>query len=234
MTYNVGNGLAEPMRLAGLLRDVAADVVGLQELAPRQADTLRSDLRDLYPFQVLVPTGFAGKGLLSRFPIITHEQLVLYYNRPDLRAVVDLAEGPLSVLVAHPPPPRLRGSRIAFDAAAVAQLERLSELALDSAPGVLLGDLNMTPRNPLYAEFSAAGLVDAFAVAGSGRGWTLPMRIGQASRFKHGMHRVPLRPVARVDYIWCTPGITAERAWLGGDGGSDHLPVLARLSLTTS
>jgi endonuclease/exonuclease/phosphatase family metal-dependent hydrolase len=230
MTYNVGNGLADPARLATVLRQTAADVVGLQELAASQAERLALDLVDLYPHQVLLPTGFSGKGLLSRYPIVDQEQLRFYPDRPDLRAVVDVAGLSLSVVVAHPPPPRITRSRISFEPAAVSQLDALSEVAVDHPPGVLLGDLNMTPRHPVYAQFVAAGLVDAFAVAGTGRGWTLPRRLGHASRFKHRLHGLPLRPVARVDYIWYTQGIGAEAAWLGADAGSDHLPVLARLT----
>ena len=56
-------------------------------------------------------------------------------------------------------------------------------------------------------------------------------RVGQTPRFQHGLHRVPLTPVARVDYIWCTPEIRVEAAWVGADAGSDHLPVFARLDL---
>jgi hypothetical protein len=43
MTYNVGNGLAQPSRLAHLLRQSDADLIGLQELARAQAEaaTLR-------------------------------------------------------------------------------------------------------------------------------------------------------------------------------------------------
>lgn len=233
MTYNVGNGLAQPGRLATLLLETAADVVGLQELAALQAEALAGDLASLYPYQVLVPSGFSGKGLLSRFPFLHQEQLPLYPARPDLRAVVDMNGIPLSVLLAHPPPPRLSGSHIAFDAATLAQLQGLTELAIQHAPTVLLGDFNMTRRNPRYARFMAAGLVDAFAVAGTGHGWTLPVRLGHAARFNHGLQRLPLRPVARVDYIWYTPPLHAEVAWVGSDGGSDHLPVLARLSLSS-
>jgi endonuclease/exonuclease/phosphatase family metal-dependent hydrolase len=83
----------------------------------------------------------------------------------------------------------------------------------------------------MYARFVTAGLVDAFAAAGAGRGWTLPRRVGNAARSQLGLRRVPLRPVARVDYIWCTPDVQPETAWVGDDGGSDHLPVGARLVL---
>ena len=230
MTYNVGNGLARPGRLAGLLRRADADLVGLQEVAPAQADVLRAELAGVYPHQVLLPTGFAGKGLLSRFPVVCHEQLRLYPDRPDLQASVDVDGAGLTVVVAHPPPPRLNRARMAFHPAAEAQLDALARLALEQPPCVLLGDFNMTRRNPVYARFAAAGLTDAFAVAGAGRGWTLPARLGHA-RFKHGLHGLPLRPVTRVDYIWYTPGLQAEAAWVGDDAGSDHLPVLARLVL---
>jgi endonuclease/exonuclease/phosphatase (EEP) superfamily protein YafD len=231
MTFNVGNGLAEPARLTSLLRQTAADVVGLQELAIAQAEALAIELADTYPYRVLLPTGFSGKGLLSRYPLVHHEQLFLYQQRPDLRAVIEVAGRPLSILVGHPPPPRLSRRRISFNSEAVAQVRALSALTLEHSPSVLLGDFNMTPRNPIYAQFVEAGLVDAFAVAGSGRGWTLPKRLGLATRFNHGLVGLPLAPVARVDYIWHTPELSPEAAWLGSDGGSDHLPVLARLAL---
>ena len=233
MTYNVGNGLADPERLATLLQETAADIVGLQELAAVQAEVLDDLLAGVYPYQLLVPSGFSGKGLLSRFPFLHQEQLQLYPGRPDLRATVDVSGIPLGVLVVHPPPPRLRGSRITFDAATLAQLDALADLAIEHAPSVLLGDFNMTRRNPRHARFMAAGLADAFAMAGTGRGWTLPVRLGHAARFNHRLQGLPLRPVARVDYIWYTPPLHAEAAWVGPDAGSDHLPVLARLALST-
>lgn len=230
MTFNVGNGLAEPSRLVHVLRQANADVVGLQELNADQARSLTSGLRDVYPYHVLRPEGLAGKGVLSRFQLISHEQLALHSDRPDLAAAVQVHGTSLRVIVAHPPPPRLRGGRIAFDAPTLQQLKALASRALEHTPSVLLGDFNMTRRNRVYAQLSAAGLIDAFAVAGTGRGWTMPVRVGNA-HIKHRLHRVPLLPVARVDYIWYTRGLSAEAAWLGPDAGSDHLPVLARLSL---
>src|SRR5262249_32965686 len=104
-------------------------------------------------------------------------------------------------------------------------------LASKNPPTVMLGDFNLTPRHITYQQFIGAGLVDAFAVAGLGRGWTLPRRVGRSSRFNHRLHWPPLRPVVRVDYIWCTPGFHVEHAWVGDDAGSDHMPVLARIAL---
>ncbi|MBV9171297.1 MAG: endonuclease/exonuclease/phosphatase family protein [Chloroflexi bacterium] len=232
MTFNVGNGLADPDVLVDVLRRADADIVGLQELALAQAHAIGTELRELYPHQVLVPEGFSGKGLLSRLPLRQHQPLLLYPGRPDLGASIDVHGTTLGVFIAHPPPPRVRRGRIRFDLEALAQLDRLLEHALERPPSILLGDFNMTGRNPVYAKFAAAGLQDAFAVAGVGRGWTLPLRVGHA-RVKHGLHGLPLVPVARVDYIWYTTGLRAEAAWIGGDAGSDHLPVLARFALSS-
>jgi endonuclease/exonuclease/phosphatase family metal-dependent hydrolase len=231
MTLNVGNGLAEPRRLAEVVYGSGADVIGLQELAAAQAEILSRDVSTRYPSQVLIPSGFTGKGLLSRVPVVSHELLDLHPERPDLRALVDFAGLRVQVLVAHPPPPQVVSRRLRFDARALAQFESLAGILLARPPSVLLGDLNMSSRNPIYAQFEAAGLHDAFAAAGFGRGWTLPKRLGHSTRLKHGLERLPLRPVMRVDYIWTTGDVSAAAAWVGEDAGSDHLPVLADLDM---
>ena len=231
MTYNVGNGLADPGRLLRMLRGVAVDLIALQELGAAQAAVLSRALGDRFPYYVLVAAGFEGKGLFSRFPIREHEQLDLYPARPDLRAVVDVDGAALTIVVGHPPPPRLGRGGLAFQPAATAQIGRLANLTLDSAPAVLLGDFNLTPRHPYYARLCAAGLIDAFAAAGVGRGSTLPRRVGQSSRVRLPLGWISLLPLLRVDYIWHTSGIRAGAAWIGEDAGSDHLPVLARLMI---
>ena len=61
MTYNVGAGLAAPLRLVEVLRQSGADIIGLQELAPEQGAAIDDRLCDGYPHQVLHPTGIPGK-----------------------------------------------------------------------------------------------------------------------------------------------------------------------------
>jgi endonuclease/exonuclease/phosphatase (EEP) superfamily protein YafD len=96
-----------------------------------------------------------------------------------------------------------------------------------------VGDFNFTPRHPLYRHLRLLGLRDAFGVAGQGRGPTLPVHIGPASWVSERLHWVPLRPVVRIDFIWYTAPMVAQAAWVGPDGGSDHLPVLARVHLAS-
>jgi endonuclease/exonuclease/phosphatase (EEP) superfamily protein YafD len=78
------------------------------------------------------------------------------------------------------------------------------------------------------------GLKDAFVEGGIERGHTLPKRIGPWKRLlalNRLLSRLPLLPMVRVDYIWFTDPLQCERAWVGQDTGSDHLPVLATLVL---
>lgn len=62
LSYNVGNGLAPPARLARYLAESDADIIGLQELSVPQAEVIEKLLVEHYPYRLLVPTGFSGKG----------------------------------------------------------------------------------------------------------------------------------------------------------------------------
>lgn len=51
-------------------------------------------------------------------------------------------------------------------------------------------------------------------------------------RFETHEHLSRAEAAARLtDYIWVTPDLAVESAWVGQDAGSDHLPVFARLSI---
>jgi len=234
MTYNAGNGLAKPERLIPLLQSCGADLVALQELSVRQAEAIREELARDYTHQALYPGGFEGQGILSRYPLRSIEQLHLYPSRPDLKGTVYIQEIPLTVIVAHPPPPHFRFPGFQFDPQARAQISTLIETALACSPAILLGDLNAWETTQTYADLIAAGLKDAFQHGGDGRGHTLPVRLGPWKRWKRInrlLRWIPMLPFLRVDYIWHTEALTTTAAWVGKDAGSDHLPVLARLEI---
>lgn len=95
-----------------------------------------------------------------------------------------------------------------------------SELArqwVDEAPypAIIVGDLNMPVDSAIYRR-SWAGFENAFSRAGLGFGATKRTRwFG-----------------VRIDHVLAAPGWTTERAWVGPDLGSDHLPILADLRWT--
>jgi vancomycin resistance protein VanJ len=229
MTHNLADGLALSDRLLPWLHRCEADVIGLQELAATQAAAIAEGLRDHYPYQSLHPLGIPGKGLLSRFPLRDSALLELHPGRPDLRVVVATPDGDTTIVVAHPPPPRFgRGSRAA-NAAAAEQFARLAEEATAGGPTVVLGDFNRVSWQAAYRRLAAAGLIDAFAVAGRGYGATSPTRLVRWGNGANPLGRLALVPMLRIDYVWTTHHFRPLAAWLGEPAGSDHRPVLARL-----
>jgi vancomycin resistance protein VanJ len=229
LTYNVGNGLAPPERLVDFLLAADADIIGLQELSAGQAEAIELRLKETYPHQVLAPLGFAGKGLLSRFPIRESSSVVLAPKRPDLHALIEVLGRDARVIVAHPRPPKVRLSGAIFDPDTLRQIEQVAELALAQGPSIVLGDFNMTERQPEHRFLTEAGLIDAVLEVGS-RGATFPKRVGHAHRFGPRAQNMPLPPLIRIDYIWYTREFTATSVGVGADAGSDHLPVQATIA----
>ena len=229
MTYNVGDGLADPARLVEMLGASTADIVGIQELAPAQAVAIARDLVAVYPHQVLHPDGIPGKGILSRYPLSETTQLDHHPGRPDLQGRVETPDGDLTVLVAHPPPPRFGRNRLHLDALSNAQIRQIIDSVSSGDPVVLLTDFNRLSWQAAYRQLSAAGLVDAYAVSGAGLGLTLPTRLAHPVSRNTPLGKMPLPPILRVDYVWHTRHFRTAESWLGKHAGSDHLPVLARL-----
>lgn len=234
MTCNVGNDRASPEQLIPVVQNSRADVVGFQELSETQADALKKELCDEFPHQVMHPGGFAGKAILSKFPILASEQLHLSTVRPDLQARIDFEGNELNFIVAHPPPPRPHWRGFKFDRQTWQQITTLAKFAVDDPPAVLLGDFNLADWWGEYAYLRSTGLKDAFFEGGMDRGHTLPKRIGPWKRLlalNRLLSSLPLFPMFRVDYIWFTDQLVCKKAWVGEDTGSDHLPVLATLVL---
>jgi endonuclease/exonuclease/phosphatase family metal-dependent hydrolase len=108
----------------------------------------------------------------------------------------------------------------------------------DKRPGrsiLFQGDLNHNPESPDYKSWTAAGLIDAFAVKGTGQAMTC---VGTNTR----EHPVPIE---RIDYIWAAGPLVDhlrqcrvlyERAFRTHPEDakpfalSDHLPVMATFS----
>jgi vancomycin resistance protein VanJ len=229
MTYNVGDGLADPAQLVTMLRASTADIVGIQELAPNQAVAITQELGVHFPYQVLHPDGIPGKGILSRFPLTETTQLDHHPGRPDLQGRVETPDGDLTVLVAHPPPPRFGRNRLHLDALSNAQIQQIIASVSTGEPVVLLTDFNRISWHAAYRQLSSAGLIDAYAASGAGLGLTLPTRLGHPASRNTPLGRMPLPPILRVDYVWHTRHFRATVSWVGKNAGSDHLPVLARL-----
>jgi endonuclease/exonuclease/phosphatase (EEP) superfamily protein YafD len=227
-TMNVGNDMAPDDRLVAAIREMAPDVVALEELNRRQADALAGALEDTWPHRFTFGDSYEGRGVFSRYPLHGETVLEIASGRPDVRVEVEIEGEVLTLLVAHPRPPKLKRTTLDIPFALQRQLLRLADLALEASPAVLVGDFNVRPDTTIYARLRERGLLDAFAESGEGPERTFPVRLERGARRKV---RVKTPALFRLDYIWHTPDIRSMATWVGGDTGSDHLPVVSRLAI---
>ncbi len=218
MTYNISHGLASPDQVVEVMEASEAEVIAIQELPDGMESEFQGKLDSLYPYQAFYGEGFSGVGLLSKHPILEEEPFRLEGPRPYLRVALEVEGESATVIVAHPPVMIGPGSRTAPGAA---DMQTLAEIAVGSGKTIVLGDFNFTDQNQDYHILTEAGLIDAHRAAGWGFGLTYPRR-GWTGGF-----RIPL---VRIDHVFLAGEICPRLAWVGSDGGSDHLPVLATLS----
>jgi vancomycin resistance protein VanJ len=226
IAWNIeGNAIPIADFLAAL-KSAEADLVGLAEVIPTYSAAIEADeeLAALYPYRVLpARSGFRGMGLLSRFPITERDRSI---DPPYVHARVDPEGGePFGVVVGHPILGRASSiGLLPIDLNTqprdrhIARIRSIVDGELAAGADVLLmGDFNVTEREPAYGEVSR-GLWDAHAEVGQGPGFTW-----RHQRLKHlpfGILRIDyalgggaFRPVASS--VDCTPL------------GSDHCMVMA-------
>jgi endonuclease/exonuclease/phosphatase family metal-dependent hydrolase len=224
MVYNIHQGLDadRAMDLQAIADVIAAenpDVIVLNEVNRARAsngfvDTLSligHRLRMSYVFGPNYLDGQYGNALLSRYPVLEWDNTHYHHNSTEirglLRAVVQTGGGPLTFYATHldhlSGPGNVRAEQV--DEA----LARWS-----GAPRtVLLGDLNAQPDAPELQAIYQSGFVDVLAAAGQDDVFTYwdP----KSSR--------------RIDFIFLTPDLSLNRAWVVPSRASDHLPVLAEV-----
>ncbi|MGM0375113.1 MAG: endonuclease/exonuclease/phosphatase family protein, partial [Chloroflexota bacterium] len=218
MTYNISHGLAFPDRIVEVMETSGAEVIAIQELPDGMVPTIQEELGDLYPYQVFFGGGFSGIGLISRYPILEEEPFLLEGPRPYLMADLKVGSDIVTVIAAHPPVMIGPGGGSAPGAA---DMQTLAEMAVGEGRTIIMGDFNFTDQNQDYRVLARAGLIDAHRAAGWGFGSTYPRR-GWTGGFR--------LPLVRIDHVFLAGEIYPQRVWVGRDGGSDHLPVLAILA----
>lgn len=237
MSYNMhwgmgADGVRDLHRVADVISSSGADVVGLQEVdvhwssrsdfvdqARWLADEL--DMRLVFapilnnnPLEDGQPRRQFGTAILSSYPITAstdHQILRLpgWTTTGFPEAVVNVDGAMFHFYTTHLDwrgDPTLREGQVA---------DMLDIVAEDGGQTVLVGDLNAPPQAPelapLWAEFD-----DAWDSAGDGAGLTFPTA----------------DPVKRIDYVLTSPDIEVEQVWVHQTPASDHLPVVADLTLT--
>jgi endonuclease/exonuclease/phosphatase family metal-dependent hydrolase len=222
MSFNTANDLIAPDDLIAAIERPGTMLAGLQELSPHNADALQQAPFDALPHRVLRGAYIDGKALLSRFPIDAHEFFPLTSERTAIDATIRIGDRAVCVFVVHPPPPNHRRLEVRSPES-LPGIQRVLARVTPDLPTLLIGDFNFVWPGAGYRLLRRAGFIDAFRVAGSGRGRTFPA--------PHAQARVPLPRLMRLDYIWVSRHFRPVRSWVGAPAGSDHLPVYAELVL---
>ncbi len=224
VTANLRVGTQDFDALFDWLERERPDVVALQEVQASFRAAFAARGLD-YPHTLFTPTEpdarnrlEMGQALLSRIPFErTSLDASLWEGRPLLEAELRVGETRLFVLATHV----MRPGRAAMTTVRDAMLRGIAERSRDRNPVVLLGDLNVTATQPIFAELLASGRLRD---SRRGFGWQPSWRSTVLLR------GLPLD----LDHVLASPELTVLDRRLGPDFGSDHRPVLVRFALPKS
>ena len=213
LSANVYAGNEDPARYVEEIRRSGADVVFLQEATPTFLAALdRSGAVGELPHRVVVTrTDPFAAAVVSRWPLLAQD-VVEMDGRPILvRATVDIGGVPVRLYAVHVVAP-FGGNRAAW----IRELRAVAEaVRAEAGPVLVAGDFNATWGNREFRRLLDAGLTDGAAARGRPFQMTWP----------RDRRLVP--PLARIDHVLTTAGLTVTAIWTGPGRGSDHRPLMA-------
>lgn len=213
MSVNVSPRNNSPSRLVNLVAQELPDVLGLIELNPEFSSRL-SDLRAEFPHYFEAPLeGFWGLGIYSELPLLQPRMLRFDDDLPPaVSAIVEIGETDVEFILVHPFPPMT--AELANDRNRLLDLVA-NYVARSGNTTIVLTDLNIAMWSPYYREFiEASGLVNARKGFGAASTWPATRILG-----------VP------IDHVLHSKEIHTREFRVLPRVGSDHLPVIAELSL---
>lgn len=228
LTFNIHHaegvdGKLDVARIAQLVRDTKADVVGLQEVdrgveRSGRRDLLKeiadlSGMRFAFGKNIDHQGGDYGNAVLTTRPIVSEGNKLLPVvdggeQRGVLQVVLDVDGTKVLVLNTHLDHRREDAQRLA---SATAILEMLP--GWGDGPALAIGDFNDVPGSATHARL-VTSFIDVWAAVGQGDGFTIPVEA----------------PNRRIDWILAR-GFEPVRAEVLKTDASDHLPVVATLRL---
>ncbi|MFG6114844.1 endonuclease/exonuclease/phosphatase family protein [Halobacillus sp. MO56] len=243
MSYNIhagigSDGVYDTERIAQVIEDSEAEVVALQEVdvhwgARSNYDDILADLAerldmhsfiapiyDMDPYVEGDPRRKFGVAILSKYPIVqatNHDitRLSTQNATPEPAPAPGFAEAIINVKGALVPFYSTHLDYRGDPTVRIMQVEDMLNI-FDEQEGekVLLGDMNATPDapelSPLFERFT-----DAWSVVSDEPGYTYSA----------------LSPRKRIDYIFASDSIEVKHAEVIDTLASDHLPVVADLTL---
>jgi endonuclease/exonuclease/phosphatase family metal-dependent hydrolase len=234
MSYNIHSAYDTSGRfdiegIARVIEDSGATVVGLQEVPRGRLISGVTDeltlLADRLGFEYVAFFGTTdptwGNAILSRYPIISTEQVFLPLVGTPLQrgylAATLLVEGEpilfISTHLQHVNDPAVHDEDPEADLYPVHR-EQIATILSEwggRQPAIIAGDFNARPDWRQIDELLAAGWVDAWAEVGTGPGFTANSA----------------DPKFRIDYVFYTPDLVGVDAGVIQSQASDHFAVVA-------
>ncbi|WP_081958292.1 endonuclease/exonuclease/phosphatase family protein [Kitasatospora setae] len=207
VSHNVDEANRDPRGTARALAASGADVVALQELPARGAQSYGEVLDGVFPYHRVL----GGVGMWSRYPLRDVLPVEIMPWVRAMRATVDTPRGPLALYAAHLASVRV-SALSGFGTGQRDEAARRLAAAVRAEPServVVVGDFNGSTRDRTLAG-ALEGLRSAQDAAGDGFGLSWPAAF----------------PLVRIDQI-LVRGVTPVWARTLPRTGSDHLPVEA-------
>jgi len=212
LSFNVWFRNPDMATTAAYIEQSQADAVVLLELTPPQAEQLRP-LLPSYPHFHIEPSRM-GAAVFTKWPVLAAESMPLAKDGAiAARVQIDWRGTPVTVLGVHlnwPLGPRNSQFRNEELAGVVAFSKAQRE------PLIVAGDFNLTPWSQYFSDaLEQSGLHDAARGFGLARSWP-----------------AQFAPVGiRIDHCLLSHDWQSRRVDIGPSLGSDHLPLMADLSL---
>ena len=203
---------------AAFLLGSKANVVVLVEMTPEWVNQL-SILRTRWPNVVTEPRdGSDGIVIFSRLPILDHDTIDLSGGgRVTLKVRLKTADGPVTLIAFHPPPPTTPALARRRDAEMLAVAELARSIG-SVGPLVLIGDFNCTPWSPAFRKLvEDSGLSDSRRGLGVQATW--PSLLGPFG--------IP------IDHALVSKDLRVIDRSVGPQVGSDHRGIVVGLVLTS-
>ncbi len=214
LSQNVNTANDQYAQVLSLIEAEQPDLVLLLEVNARWMERMRP-LDASYPYRISSPrSDNFGIALWSRVALMEPRIEPMTEARvPTIISRIALPDGEIRFIGTHPLPPvsarylALRNEQLKLVAA---------EVASSDLPTIVIGDLNITPWSPAFADLLRVGnLRDTSRGQGLQRTWP-------ASSW---LMRIP------IDHVLVSNAVQATSRRVGPDVGSDHRAVVADLRL---
>lgn len=214
MLININAGNGNTKQVLGAIAKANPDILILEEVTPKWASEL-APLNAIYPYRIAKPQNDCfGMMLVSRYPL--ENGWVVQIGKAGVPSIITEArfpQGEVSIIATHPVPPigrkyaEMRNNQLAALPAIVKGRPY---------PVLLIGDLNTSPWSPYFMELLRnSGLKNSMKGFGFQPSWS----------GNNPLLRIP------IDHMLHSPEITIHNRMIGGNVGSDHLPVIVDFTM---